>query len=123
MKSILISIKPEYVEKIFNGTKKYEYRTKICKEKIDKLIIYSTSPVMKVVGEVEVLDKLEDTRDRLWEKTNDYSGIESKKDFDNYFKHPDKAYCYALGKVTKYKMPKNLQDYGVKAAPQSFIYI
>ncbi len=53
MKKILISIKPQYVEKILNRTKKYEFRTKAAKQDINGLIIYSTYPTKKVVAEVE----------------------------------------------------------------------
>ena len=59
MCSILISINPEHVENIFNGTKKYEYRKIKCKQDIDKIIIYSTSPIMKIVGEAKVEEILE----------------------------------------------------------------
>lgn len=54
MCKILLSINPEHVENIFNGNKKYEYRKIKCKEKVDKIIIYSTAPIMQVVGEAEV---------------------------------------------------------------------
>ena len=40
MYNMLISIKPEYVENIFNGSKKYEYSKIRCKQDIDKIIIY-----------------------------------------------------------------------------------
>ena len=39
MCSILLSIKPDYVEKIFSGDKKYEFRTRISKEPVDKIYI------------------------------------------------------------------------------------
>ena len=38
MSKILMSIKPEYVDKIFSGEKKYEYRKRLCKKKIDTII-------------------------------------------------------------------------------------
>ena len=51
MGKILLSIKPIYVNKILNGTKKYEYRKRKPKRNdIGKLIIYSTSPIKKVVS-------------------------------------------------------------------------
>ena len=54
MSIILMSIKPEYVDKIFSGEKKYEYRKRLCKEKIDTIIVYSSSPIQKVVGELKI---------------------------------------------------------------------
>lgn len=49
MAVILLSIKPEYAEKIFAGTKKYEYRRHIASEKVEKIIVYSTAPVKQVI--------------------------------------------------------------------------
>jgi predicted transcriptional regulator len=39
-KKILISIKPEFADKILNGEKKFEYRTKLPKSDINYLLIY-----------------------------------------------------------------------------------
>ncbi|NLB84684.1 MAG: ASCH domain-containing protein [Acholeplasmataceae bacterium] len=122
MKKILMSIKPQYVEKILEGTKKYEFRTKAAKEDIDALIIYSTYPTKKVVAEVEILEVLKMTPSELWEETKEYSGI-SKLSFDNYFKNRNIAYAYKLGKVTEFLIPKDLNQYGINYAPQSFVYI
>ena len=54
MKAILLSIKPEYVDRILAGTKKYEYRKRLARSDSSVLIVYSKSPVMKVVSKVEI---------------------------------------------------------------------
>ena len=59
MSKVLISIKPEYVNRILNGTKKCEYRRMLAKKDVSSLIIYSTWPVMEIVGEVEVVGTIE----------------------------------------------------------------
>ena len=41
MCDVLMSINPEYVELIFNGEKKYEFRKNVCKRRVDKIIIYN----------------------------------------------------------------------------------
>lgn len=122
MYNMLISIKPEYVKNIFNGSKKYEYRKIRCKQDIDKIIIYSTYPIMKVVGEAKVEKILEDSPDRIWEKTKKYSGIDLNF-YQKYFKDRSKAIAYKLTNIKKYDSPKELSSYGIKAAPQSFVYI
>lgn len=49
---VLLSIKPEFVEKIFSGEKRFEYRKSIFKQQnIDTIVIYSTMPVGMIVGE------------------------------------------------------------------------
>lgn len=122
MCKILISIKPEYVEKIFNGTKKYEYRTKLAKRNVDKLVVYCTAPVKKVIGEVDVTNTLTEKPDVLWKKTKEFSGL-SKDGYEKYFKKHKEANAYALSNPRVFKKPKSLTDYGIESAPQSFYYI
>lgn len=122
MSTILMSIKPEYVEKLFNGTKKYEYRKKRCKKNIDKIIVYSSNPVKKVVGELEIEDILEDSKEVIWEKTKLHSGIVKEK-YDSYFKKEDTAVAYKIKSYKLYDTKKELSDFNIKASPQSYVYI
>ncbi len=122
MSKVLISIKPEYVDKILNGTKKYEYRRTLAKKDVSSLIIYSTWPVKEIVGEVDVVGTIEMAPSSLWEKTKKEAGI-SRKKYREYFKKRKKACAYVLGMVTKYETNKKLLDIGVQQAPQSFLYL
>ena len=123
MCKILISIKPEYVNEILAGRKKYEYRkVKAKKDNVDKMIIYATAPIMKVVAEIEILNILEDSPDLVWEHTKKYSGI-SKSFYDKYYENRDIASAYQLGKIKKYDKPKELSELGILYSPQSFVYI
>ena len=119
---ILLSINPNHVENILNGTKRYEFRKKVCKRHVDKILIYSTTPIMKVVGEAEVEEVLVDNPEAIWKKTKTKSGID-KKFFDQYYKNRDQAVAYKIRNVIKYRQPKELKEYGVSSAPQSFRYI
>ncbi len=118
----MISINPEHVQNIINGTKKFEYRTKAAKSDVNKIIIYETTPIKKIVAEAEIVDVLMLPPEDLWKETKEKSGI-TKEFFDAYFNGRNLAYAYKLGKVKVYKHPKNLIDFGIKTAPQSFIYI
>ena len=123
MCNILMSIKPQYVEKILSGNKKYEYRKNRAKRNdIDKMIIYSTAPVMKVVAEVDIEEIIESTPDILWKKTKLESGI-TEEFFYKYYKNKTTAVAYKLGNIKIYDKPKSLNDIGVKYVPQSFIYL
>ena len=54
---IILSIKPEFAAKIFEGTKKYEFRRAIFKNKnVKKVVVYASSPVQKIIGEFEIED-------------------------------------------------------------------
>lgn len=119
---IIVSINPEYVEKILSGEKKFEYRTRVAKQQVDTLIIYATKPMMKVVAEVEILGVIATTPEELWNQTKNQSGI-TKSFFDEYIKDKQVAYAYKLGKVKVYECPKSLLDFGLRMAPQSFAYV
>jgi predicted transcriptional regulator len=122
MKKILMSINPKHVKNIIEGTKKYEYRTRVAKSDISSIIVYSTFPTMKVVAEVEIVGILELSPEELWEKTKIYSQID-KTFFDRYFVGRKKAYAYVLGRVICFEVPLNLSDFGVNFVPQSFVYL
>ena len=122
MSIVLMSIKPEYVDKIFSGKKKYEYRKRMCKEKIDTIIVYSSSPIQKVVGELEIKQVLYDKKSIIWNKTNKYGGI-TKTKYDKYYENCDYAVAYEIEKAILYDKQKDLKDFNVRTAPQSYVYI
>ena len=122
MCKLLMSINPQHVNNILSGQKKYEYRKIRCKKKVDSIVIYSTAPVMQVVGEVEVKDIIEDSPENVWDRTSNAAGID-KAFFDAYYLGKNVAVAYVLGKVKRFSKPHCLSDYGIKSAPQSFIYL
>ena len=115
-----MSINPEHVDNIMSGKKVFEYRKVKCKRKIDS--IYSTAPVMKIVGEVEVVGLIEGTPEVVWNQTCIGAGI-NKNFFDLYYHKKKTAFAYCLGTVNYFKNPLSLSDYGLKNAPQSFVYL
>lgn len=119
---MLLSINPVHVEKILEGTKKYEYRKVVSRKDVTKILIYSTTPVKKVIGEADVSNILIDAPENIWKKTKDCSGI-SKSFFDSYYNGKNLAVAYEIKNVRKYERSKNLSDYGIKTAPQSFLYL
>lgn len=116
-------INPKYVDKILSGKKKYEYRKiKAKRNNVDRMIIYSTSPIMKVVAEVVIENIIEESPEVLWKMTKRKSGI-SKKFYSKYYKNKKNAVAYELGEIKKYEIPKSLNEIGINYVPQSFIYI
>lgn len=122
MSKILLSINPEYVERILDGSKEYEFRKIKCKKDVDGIIIYATAPVKRVVGEADIDTILEDTPKEVWEKTRKKSGITADF-FFQYYEGKTKAIAYKLTNLNVFDTPKTLADYGVIAAPQSFVYV
>ena len=81
---VLLSIKPEYAIKIFNGEKKYEFRRSIFKEPdVTCVVVYASSPLKMVLGEFEIEKILFDNINSLWDETKDHGGISE----DKYFKY------------------------------------
>lgn len=121
---VILSIKPEYAEKILNGSKRFEFRkTGFGVEGVTSALIYATKPVGKVVGEFEIETIFVDSPSTIWDKTKKYAGI-GKGFFDEYYKDREVAVAIAVGQVRKYDAPIELQHFGADlTAPQSFRYL
>jgi predicted transcriptional regulator len=120
---ILLSIKPEYAEKIFIGEKQFEFRRNIFKNPLVKtVVIYASSPVRRIIGEFEIDYILSLDIGDLWGKTMHLSGI-NKEFYDNYFRGKQIGHAIKVKKVKRYHKHLELSDYDIKYAPQSFIYL
>lgn len=120
--ALLMPIHPEYVERIFDGTKRFEFRRRLAGKPVPRIIVYATAPVSAVVGEVELLGMLSAPPDELWEQTKGVAGISEEK-YRQYFAGRKTAYAYRLGKTTRYSRTKELREYGLSRAPQSSAYV
>lgn len=121
---VLLSIKPEYVEKILDGTKRFEFRKGIFKNPdVKSVVIYSTMPVGMIVAEFDIDDVIEDNPCKVWEKTCNYAGV-SKQFFDSYFHSREKAFAIKIGNLKIYDKPRHLSSLGSNVtAPQSYRYL
>jgi predicted transcriptional regulator len=121
--NVLLSIKPEFANKIFDGTKKYEYRRVVFKnKKVNKIIVYASAPVSKVIGEFDFEKVLQDKPELLWQSTKNDSGI-TKEYFCKYFNGKETGFAIKVNNTYRYKKPLNLaKAYGLRP-PQSFCYL
>ena len=125
-RALFISVKPEFVEKIFNGSKTIELRKSAPNiDKEDLVIIYCTSPVMSVIGTCRVKEIISNKPSKLW---NDYStkmGIDRKRYFE-YFEGKDVAVGIILKDIKKNKKEISLAKLRSKFRnfhpPQTFRY-
>lgn len=119
---VVLSIKPEFANKIFDGTKKFEFRKAIFKnEKIKTVIVYSSSPVQQVIGEFEIERIINHDIDTLWGLTHQESGI-TEDYFYKYFEDRLEGFAIQIRKVKKYRTPKCLRTDFNLFPPQSFAY-
>ncbi len=119
---VVLSIKPEFANKIFDGTKRFEFRKAIFKNTdIKTVIVYASSPVQKVIGEFEIKRIINKDIDSLWELTQTDSGI-SEDYFYKYFQDRSEGFAIEIKTYKKYKQPKNLMKDFNLVPPQSFAY-
>jgi predicted transcriptional regulator len=121
---VLLSIRPEYVEKILDGSKTYEFRRRVFgRSDVTTVIVYATRPVAKIVGEFEIAEILSDSPTELWDRTGTGSGI-TRRYFNTYFEGCSRAYALAIGSVREYDIwisPKEVRSQFTP--PQSYMYV
>lgn len=123
MIKVLLSIKPEFAFKIFEGTKEYEFRKVIFKRpNIKTVLVYASFPEQKVIGEFEIESILKDRPEVIWKKTKDRAGV-SEEYFYKYFSNRNTAYAIKIKKIMAYKEPLNLREKFNLSPPQSFMYL
>lgn len=111
------------MEPILNGSKTVEYRRRPPQQPVSIVILYSSSPVKRVVGIAEVIEVSCGRKDAIWASTSKQGGI-SRKEYDEYFSGRDMSCVLKLGRIMKLLTPlppSNIQK-GFKV-PQSYTYV
>ena len=121
--TVLLSIKPKYVEEIEKGSKLYEFRKVIFKEPTKEIWVYSFAPIKRIVGKIYIDTIIEDSPEAIWESCNKNAGIE-KQLFFKYFEGKDKGYAIVIKKYEAFKNPINPYDENIDfVPPQSYAYL
>lgn len=120
---VLLSIKPEFAFKIFDGIKIFEFRKIIFKNpNVKTVVVYASSPVQQVIGEFEIDDILSSSPKEIWELTKNHSGI-SELFFHEYFENRTIAHAIKIKNTKKYKKPLSLKEDFKVHPPQSYMYL
>ena len=121
---VLLSIKPQYADKIFSGEKKFEFRKRAFRNiEVDTVVVYSTMPVGRIIGEFSIKQIHQDSPKSIWIKTRRFSGIDEAF-FNEYYFGRDLAVAIEVDKLLLYKVPINPKvEYENFTAPQSFMYL
>lgn len=126
-KTILVSIKPEYVERILAGEKTVELRRRSPQRVADggTMLIYETTPRRAIVASCEVVAVETLPLSTLWRRYRDVSGI-SRQAFNEYYDGCETGVVLKLGEVRSAKRQLGLDrmrsTYEL-TPPQSFAYI
>jgi predicted transcriptional regulator len=120
---VLLSIKPEFAYKIFDGSKRFEFRKVIFKNpKIKTVIVYASSPVQQVIGEFEIETILSHDPKSIWKMTKNHSGI-TEDFFYEYFSNKEIAHAIKIKKTKRYKKPLCIREDFDAIPPQSYCYV
>lgn len=121
---VLLSIKPKYVRAILDGTKLYEFRKQIFRDRTrETIFIYSSSPEKKIVARFRVNEIIEGNPDYLWEEFWNVSGLEENEFFE-YFSGKENGYAIRIEDLEPF--PEPVDPYAVFerfVPPQSFCYV
>lgn len=120
---ILLSIKPEYTEKIFSGAKKYEFRKQKPRLVIERVFIYECHPSKNIVGWFSVKRVLSGSPKKIWEKCKNLSGIE-RKEYFTYCNGKRVIYAFEIDETFQFDNPIDpfeiISDF---KPPQNFTYL
>jgi predicted transcriptional regulator len=119
---VLLPIKPRYARPIMDGTKGVEFRKTSFTRMPTHVIVYASSPVMRLLGYFEVGDIVVDSVDALWARYADVGSI-AEDDFRGYYAGRERGVALGVGRVHAFVDPLPLAALGLTTPPQSFMYI
>ena len=115
---VILSIKPQFADKIFSQTKIFEYRKAIFGSDVKKVYVYATRPISRIIGYFIIDEIIQGTPSTVWEQTSKGSGI-TKEFYDDYFLGHDTAYAIKIKSTKLLDSPFEIKDF---RPPQNFIY-
>ncbi len=100
---IVLSIKPEFANKIIRGQKNIEIRRKFSKKWIGaKALIYASSPLKHFVGEAVISEIHQSEPRKIWNTWKNEIGC-SWGEYSSYCKGADKIYAILFSDVNRFK--------------------
>lgn len=120
---VLISIKPQFVEMILAGEKVFEFRRVWAKSEPNMMVIYSSSPVQRIVAIARIKNVHKASTSSLWNLTKGRGGV-SRQLLREYFSGNKTGYAIEIEDI---KLAKTLIDPKILFVgfrpPQSFQYL
>lgn len=128
---LLLSIKPQYADQIFAGTKQVELRrVRTRLQAGDLVLIYVSSPERALVGSFEVeeiiVEDLPENLNIFWCKVKEKAAI-NRKIFDDYYQGASVGVGIFCTNIQRFKNPINLDTLRKKkphlVPPQCYRYL
>ncbi len=100
---LLMSVKPEFAERIMKRKKTVELRRRFSTRWLNHRInIYASAPVMSLMGEARIAGVIANKPEVIWERFQDQIGC-SREEFDAYATGTDELYAIELDDVRPYR--------------------
>lgn len=126
-RTIILSIRPRYAAKIFEGLKVVELR-KTRPQHLQRGalgLIYVSSPVRSLAGAFRVAEIIEGPLTKLWKMVRDKAGV-TYSEFREYYAEVSVGTCIFFNKVWRFREPISLHDLRRESIgflpPQAFRY-
>lgn len=125
-RDVVLSIRPQYSEKILEGRKTVELRRRFPVSAPGGTVayIYSTSPIRAMVGAAEIKEVLKLPIEQIWAEFEDTAFID-RDNFESYFQGLDFGFALLFDDVKPFFRPIPLTELREKFGfepPQSFLY-
>ena len=105
---LLLSLKPDYADLVFEGLKKAELRRRfILHMKNREVFIYVSSPIMKLRGGFRIGQVWTGSPEEVWSIVSNLAKV-TRRDFDAYFEGQAIAYALEITEVWEYQHPRSI---------------
>ena len=126
-KILLLSIRPQYSEKIFSGEKSTELRRlRPAVEAGDLVLVYTSAPSCEMTGAFLVRAVDDGTPETLWQTVRNSCGL-TRQQYDDYFRGSKKAYAIGIERAWRLESPFKLAHIRNRSVqfhpPQSYRYL
>lgn len=119
----LLSIHPEYVKRILNGSKRVEFRKTRISSELKYVVIYCTSPIKRIVAFFKVAAVVDGAPGSIWNQYRKVAGVPYAF-YKDYFGNSHHAVAIEVEEVFPLASPIRLRDLDdMLSPPQSFQYL
>lgn len=123
---LLISLKPNYADLVFQGLKTAELRRRLSEGLVNRdVYVYVSSPVKKLRGGFRVGQVWSGSPEQVWSEVSCIAGV-SRQTYDEYYQGSYIAFAIQILDVWEYENPRSLEDLRKQfpgfVVPQSYRY-
>ncbi|HET9591966.1 MAG TPA: ASCH domain-containing protein [Solirubrobacterales bacterium] len=125
--ALFLSLRPRFAELLLSGAKSIELRrVRPAVHEGTPVLLYASSPAMKLVGRAEVAQVQVASVAEIWREHGPETGIRLNE-YNDYFKNAKEAVAIKLVNIQRLDKPRPLQDLRDRLSgfqpPQSYRYL